>query len=74
MVAQIQKRGHQYEDAKHIDYLKNLNKHYDQWIGNYNEGILLTIDMNQLDFVERIEDFSFIVNKIEQELHNLFDL
>ncbi len=26
VVAQIQKRGHQYEDAKHIDYLKNLNK------------------------------------------------
>lgn len=73
LVAQIQKRGHQYEDAMRIDYLKNLNKHYDQWIGNYNEGRLLTIDVNHLDFVERIEDFSFIVNKIELELHNLFD-
>ena len=74
LVAQIQKRGRPYEDAMRIDYLKNLNKHYDQWIANYNEGKLLTIDVNQLDFVERIEDFSFIVDKIELELHNLFDL
>lgn len=73
LVAQIQKRGRPYEDAMRIDYLKNINKRYDQWIGNYNEGRLLTIDMNHLDFVERIEDFSFIVSKVELELHNLFD-
>ncbi len=29
--------------------------------------------MNDLDFVERIEDFSFIVNKIDLKLNNLFD-
>ncbi len=73
LVAHIQKRGRQYEDAMRLDYLKNINKHYDHWIGNYNEGRLLTIDMNHLDFVERIEDFSFIISKVELELHNLFD-
>lgn len=74
LVAQIQKRGRKYEDAMRIDYLKNLNKHYEDWIGNYKEGRLLTIDVNKLDFVENVEDFSFIVNKIELEIHNLFDL
>ena len=73
LVAQIQKRGRPYEDAMRMDYLKNLNKHYEEWIANYKEGRLLVFDMNQLDFVERIADFSFIVNKIELELHNLFD-
>jgi deoxyadenosine/deoxycytidine kinase len=73
LVAQIQKRGRPYEDAMRIDYLKNLNKHYDQWIGNYREGRLLVLDMNHLDFVERIDDFSFIVDKIDLELNNLFD-
>lgn len=73
LVDQIQKRGRKYEEAIRIDYLKNLNKHYEDWIGGYNEGKLLTINVNQLDFVEKTEDFSFIVNKIELEFHNLFD-
>lgn len=74
LVAQIQKRGRPYEDAITIDYLKNLNKHYEQWVAGYDSGRLLVIDMNRLDFVERIEDFSFIVERIELELNNLFTL
>jgi deoxyadenosine/deoxycytidine kinase len=55
-----------------IDYLKNLNQHYEDWIENYQEGKLLIIDVNNLDFVERSEDFSFIVEKIEREMFGLF--
>jgi len=73
LVSQIQKRGRDFEDAIRLDYLKNLNRHYEDWIGNYKEGKLLVIDVNNLDFVERIEDFSFIVNKIDLQVNNLFD-
>jgi deoxyadenosine/deoxycytidine kinase len=73
LVQQIQKRGRDYEDAIRLDYLKNLNQHYENWIGSYKLGKLLIIDVNHLDFVERVEDFSFIVNKIDLELNNLFD-
>ena len=73
LVAQIQKRGRLYEDAIRMDYLKNLNTSYETWIANYQEGRLLVVDMNRLDFVERVEDFSFIVDKMEFELHNLFN-
>jgi len=73
LVSQIQKRGRDFEDAIRLDYLKNLNRHYENWIGNYKEGKLLVIDVNNLDFVEHIEDFSFIVNKIDLEVNNLFD-
>lgn len=73
LVAQIQKRGRPYEDAMRIDYLKNLNKHYERWIEGYSESRLLVIDINNLDFVANIEDFAFIVDKIELELHSLFD-
>jgi deoxyadenosine/deoxycytidine kinase len=72
LISQIQKRGRAYEDAMRIDYLKNLNTRYDQWISTYKESRLLIIDMNKLDFVERREDFAFIVDKIELELHSLF--
>ena len=69
---QIEKRGRSYETAMRIDYLKNLNSHYEDWISNYKEGKLLIIDVNELDFVERPEDFSFIVDKVHREIFGLF--
>lgn len=72
LVRQIEKRGRDYEYAIRIDYLRNLNERYEEWIGNYKLGKLLTIDVNNLDFVENREDFSFIVNKIDWETNNLF--
>jgi deoxyadenosine/deoxycytidine kinase len=74
LVQQIQKRGRDYEDAIRLDYLKNLNAHYENWIGQYKLGRMLIIDVNNLDFVENVEDFAFIVNKIDLQLNNLFDL
>ena len=72
LVGQIEKRGRTYETAMRIDYLKNLNSHYEDWIAGYKEGKLLIIDVNKLDFVERASDFSFIVEKIEREIFGLF--
>ena len=72
LVGQIEKRGRSYETAMRIDYLKNLNSHYEEWIAGYKEGKLLIIDVNELDFVERPGDFSFIVEKIEREMFGLF--
>ena len=72
LVGQIEKRGRTYETAMRIDYLKNLNSHYEEWIAGYKEGKLLIIDVNNLDFVESASDFSFIVEKIEREIFGLF--
>jgi len=72
LVANIQKRGRSYEELIRIEYLKHLNERYDDWIGNYKEGKVLTIDVNNLDFVERIEDFAAIVEKINFETNGLF--
>jgi deoxyadenosine/deoxycytidine kinase len=72
LVGQIQKRGRDYEYAIRLDYLKTLNEHYDQWIGNYTAGKLLVVDVNDIDFVERTDDFAGIVNKIDLEPNGLF--
>ena len=72
LVRQIQKRGRDFEYAMRLDYLKNLNEHYERWIGGYKLGRLLIINANDLDFVERIDDFSFVVSRVDLELHNLF--
>lgn len=72
LVGQIEKRGRAYETTMRIDYLKNLNQHYEQWIDNYKEGKLLIIDVNNLDFVENQDDFSFVVEKVDREIFGLF--
>jgi deoxyadenosine/deoxycytidine kinase len=71
-VSQIEKRGRSFENAIRIDYLKTLNQHYEDWIGSYKLGKLLVIDVNNLDFVSKVEDFSYVVNQIDLELHGLF--
>ena len=43
-VAQIQKRGREYEENIRLDYLKKLNEFYNKWISGYKEGPLLIID------------------------------
>jgi len=72
LIEQIQKRGREFEDAMRIDYLKNLNKHYEDWINDYKLGNLLVIDVNNMDFVKNEEDFAEIVNKVDVELYGLF--
>ncbi|NJM25502.1 MAG: deoxynucleoside kinase [Bacteroidia bacterium] len=72
LVMQIEKRGRDFEYAMRLDYLKNLNEHYENWIGNYKLGKLLIIDVNEIDFVENIDDFSTIVGRIDLELNSLF--
>jgi deoxyadenosine/deoxycytidine kinase len=72
LVYQIEKRGRSYENAIRLDYLKNLNQHYNEWISSYKESKLLIIDMNDKDFVNNPDHFSVIVSKIDVEINGLF--
>ena len=71
LVAQIHKRGREYENTISIDYLSRLNERYEAWIHDY-KGKLLIIDVDDLNFVDNPEDLGFVVNKIDAELHGLF--
>ncbi|NOT75311.1 MAG: deoxynucleoside kinase [Cyclobacteriaceae bacterium] len=71
LVQQIQKRNRDFEYNIKLEYLKTLNEHYEQWISGY-KGRLLIVDVNHMDFVERIEDFSHIVGRVDLEINNLF--
>ncbi|MBO2524735.1 MAG: deoxynucleoside kinase [Bacteroidales bacterium] len=71
LVAQINKRGREYENTIRIDYLQHLNEKYEKWISNY-PGKLLVIDVNTIKFAERAEDFGIVIEKINAELFGLF--
>jgi deoxyadenosine/deoxycytidine kinase len=73
LVRQIEKRGRDFEYSITLDYLRQLNKQYEGWISTYRDGKLLTIDVNHLDFVESVDDFSYIVSKVDYQLNNLFE-
>jgi len=72
LVAQIHKRGRDYENSISIDYLSRLNERYEAWVHNYDKGNLLVIDVDDINFVDEPEDLGNIINKIDAELHGLF--
>ena len=72
LVNQIQKRGREYESAIRIDYLKNLNDMYEDWVENYNFGKILIIDVDNLKFNENAEHLGVVIDKVNAELHGLF--
>ncbi|WP_431137124.1 deoxynucleoside kinase [Psychroserpens mesophilus] len=72
LVAQIHKRGRDYENTISIDYLSRLNERYEAWIHGYDKGNLLVIDVDPLDFVVNPEDLGGIINKIDAQINGLF--
>jgi len=72
LVAQIQKRGRDYEENIRLDYLKKLNAYYDKWISEYKEGPLLIVDADKNKFSENEEDLGIIINQIDAQLYGLF--
>ncbi len=72
LVNQIQKRGRDYENSIRLDYLKNLNEIYEDWIENYKFGKLLIIDADTLKVSENPEDLGSVIEKINAQLHGLF--
>ena len=72
LVDRIQKRGREYEENLRLDYLKRLNGFYEKWIEKYEDGPLLTIDIDENNFAEKEEDLAEIIKRIDAELYGLF--
>jgi deoxyadenosine/deoxycytidine kinase len=73
LVEHIHIRGRDYEGNMSLDYLKRLNERYEKWIEGYNHGNLLVIDNDHLDFKNNPEDFGLIIEKVDREIHGLFN-
>ncbi len=72
LVNQIARRGRDYENSIRIDYLKRLNERYEAWISTYDQGKLLIIDIDDINFADNPEDMGVIINKINAEINGLF--
>jgi deoxyadenosine/deoxycytidine kinase len=68
LLSQIKKRGRDFESDISVNYLASLNGYYEDFVKNYDHGRLLEIDVNDMDFAARPEDFQAIVSKLDKEL------
>ena len=73
LVHKIHKRGREYENSISIDYLSRLNERYEAWVNTYKKGKLLIFDVDNLDFVDNPEDLGEVINRIDGEIHGLFE-
>ncbi len=72
LVKQIQKRGRKYEDNIRLDYLKRLNERYEAWIESYKMGKMLIVDVDNNNFIDKPEDMSVVIDKVNASIHGLF--
>jgi len=72
LVKQIQKRGRKYEDNIRLDYLKRLNERYEAWIETYKLGKMLIVDVDSYNFIDKQEDLSVVIDKVNASIHGLF--
>jgi len=49
-----------------------LNERYESWVEAYTLGKLMIIDVDHNNFIDRSEDLSQVIDKINAELHGLF--
>ncbi len=69
LMRQISLRGRDFEQSIQPEYLQQLNRHYEQWIGNYSLGEVLIVNSDSLDFVNNEEDLKEILGEMERLLH-----
>jgi len=72
LVRQIQKRGRKYEDNIRLDYLKRLNERYEAWIESYKLGKMMIVDVDTNNFIDKPEDMSVVIDKVNASIHGLF--
>jgi hypothetical protein len=72
LVRHIQDRGRPFESSIRIEYLERLNQHYASWIERYDLGPKLIIDVDELDFVNNVDDQREIIGRIDSRLYGLF--
>ena len=68
LVDRITRRGRAMESTITPDYLRLLDRYYDEWLADFNTCPVLTIRSDSLDFVHRPDDLDIVVQHIEDRL------
>jgi deoxyadenosine/deoxycytidine kinase len=66
--SRIAKRGRDFEASIPDDYLVDLNRLYDEWIGGWELSPVLTLDMDRINFQDNPQDFSAVAEQVAAAL------
>ena len=72
LVGNIQQRGRDYEQSIQLEYLQNLNERYDDFIYHKYKGRVITVEKDDLDFINRPKDLAQVIDRIDSTLFGLF--
>ena len=65
LLENIKKRGREYEQNIEAGYLQKIHDGYKNFINTQQDLNVLIIDVSEIDFVNNIEDYNYIINKIK---------
>ena len=68
LLVNIKKRGRSYEQDIPADYLEKINQGYLDYIKTQNDLNVIIIDVSDLDFVKKQEDYVFLLNEINMKI------
>lgn len=68
LVKNIQKRGRAYEQTMQLEYLKNLNQRYEDFIFNKYKGKVLVVEADDNDFQHDPDKFARIIERVDSAL------
>ncbi|PWA07665.1 2-amino-4-hydroxy-6-hydroxymethyldihydropteridine diphosphokinase [Flavobacterium laiguense] len=67
LLQNIKNRGRSYEQDITAEYLEKINKGYLEYIKTQTNLNVLVIDVSNRDFVNKQEDYLFVLNKIQEK-------
>ena len=68
LLANIKKRGRSYEQDISSNYLEKINQGYLDYIKSQTDINALIIDVSDLDFVKKQEDYTYILTEIKNKI------
>lgn len=69
LVRRIAQRGREYERTISAEYLASLNELYDDWVSRFALCPVLTVETDNLDYVQHDAHLDQIVGRINDRLH-----
>lgn len=65
--SQIKQRGREFESNMSVDYLASLNRYYEDFINDFDDAKVITVDINEFDIMKPA-DFERITKMIDRAL------
>jgi len=68
LMANISKRGREYEMQMSEDYIRSLNEAYNQFFFNYTRSPLLVVNATEIDFVQNQGDLDDLLDQLNRPI------